>query len=161
MGEDGRRLGRRAAAVLEHASEPGEPAGEARGARAADDGVLRAGAPQRADALGRASRLIANDRGRHAASRIAVTPMPPAVHTEIKPRPRPRSRRSFASVARIRVPVAAKGWPTATLPPLLLSLPRSIDPMARSRPSRSRQNFSDSQAFSVTSVCAANASWIS
>ena len=46
--------GRRAAAVLEHASEPREPAGEARRARAADDGVLRAGAPQRADALDRA-----------------------------------------------------------------------------------------------------------
>ena len=30
---------------------------------------------------------------------MAVTPMPPAVQTEMSPRPRPRSRKSFASVA--------------------------------------------------------------
>ena len=78
---------------------------------------------------------------RHAASRIAVTPMPPAVHTEIKPRPRPRCCKSFASAPTSRVPVAANGWPTATLPPFTLSFARSIDPIARSRPSLSRQNF--------------------
>ena len=58
----------------------------------------------------------------------------------------PASAAAFAAAAsraspRIRVPVAANGWPTATLPPLTLSLLRSIEPIARSRPSRSRQNL--------------------
>jgi hypothetical protein len=92
---------------------------------------------------------------------IAVTPMPPAVHTEMSPRPDPRSSRSLASVATMRAPVAANGWPTATLLPLTLSFARSIAPSGRSSPSRSRQNFSYSQAFSVHSTCAAKASWIS
>ncbi len=42
-----------------------------------------------------------------------------------------------------------------------VELERSIEPSGASRPSRSRQNFSDSHAFSVASVCDANASWIS
>ena len=44
-----------------------------------------------------------------AASMIAVTPMPPAVQTEIRPRPLPFSERSFAITATILAPVAAKG----------------------------------------------------
>ena len=36
-------------------------------------------------------RMAGNPRFRYAASRMAVTPMPPAVQTEIRPRPRPRS----------------------------------------------------------------------
>ena len=42
-------------------------------------------------------------------SRIAVTPMPPAVHTEMRPRFALFSSRIFASVATMRVPVAANG----------------------------------------------------
>ena len=42
-------------------------------------------------------------------STIAVTPMPPAVQTDTRPRPPPASSRSFAIVASILAPVAAKG----------------------------------------------------
>ncbi len=42
-------------------------------------------------------------------STIAVTPIPPAVQMEISPRPLPRAASSFASVARMRAPVAANG----------------------------------------------------
>lgn len=42
-------------------------------------------------------------------STIAVTPMPPAVQIEIRPRPEPFSSSSFASVATMRAPVAANG----------------------------------------------------
>src|SRR6185436_12067217 len=94
-------------------------------------------------------------------SMMAVTPMPPAVQTEISPRPDPRVASSLASVPTIRAPVAANGWPTATEPPLTLSLARSIEPSGAASPSRSRQNLSDSQALSVQSTCAAKASWIS
>ena len=68
---------------------------------------------------------------------------------------------ALASVAMMRAPVAAKGWPIASEPPLTLSFERSIDPSGASSPSRSRQNAGDSQAFSVHSTCAAKASWIS
>ena len=43
VAENGRRLGQRSAAVHEHASGPGEPAGAARRARATDDAVLPRG----------------------------------------------------------------------------------------------------------------------
>ena len=42
-------------------------------------------------------------------SKIAVTPIPPAVQIEINPRPEPFCASSFASVATIRAPVAANG----------------------------------------------------
>lgn len=46
----------------------------------------------------------------HQRSRIAVTPCPPAAQTEISPRPgASRSASSFARVATMRAPVAAKG----------------------------------------------------
>src|SRR5260221_690075 len=93
-----------------------------------------------------------------ARSTMAVTPMPPAVHTEISPRrARASLARSFASAARMRPPVAAKGWPRATLPPLTLILAGSMAPSGARRPSRSRQNSGDSQAFSVHSIGAAKA----
>ena len=57
--------------------------------------------------------------------------------------------------------VAAKGWPAARLPPLTLSLLRSIEPRGLSRPRRSLQNFGSSHALRVHSTCAAKASWIS
>ena len=41
--------------------------------------------------------------------------MPPAVHTEIRPRWPPSLCKSLASTAKIRAPVAAKGWPKAIL----------------------------------------------
>ena len=45
--------------------------------------------------------------------------MPPAVHTEISPRfAVDDSDSCLASCATIRVPVAANGWPMATLEPL-------------------------------------------
>jgi hypothetical protein len=68
---------------------------------------------------------------------------------------------SFAVVARMRAPVAAKGWPIATLPPLTLRRARSMVPSGALRPSRSRQNSADSQAFMMHSGTAAKASWIS
>lgn len=61
-------------------------------------------------------------------SRMAVTPMPPAVQMEMSPRPLPFCTSNFASVATMRAPVAANGCPIATLPPLMLSLARSIGP---------------------------------
>jgi len=56
--------------------------------------------------------------------------MPPAVQTVTRPRPLPRAASSFASVPTSRAPVAANGWPIATLPPLTLSFARSIEPSA-------------------------------
>ena len=67
-------------------------------------------------------------------SSIAHTPKPPAVQIEMSPRPAPRSSSSRASVPTMRVPVAANGWPSATLLPTGLSLLRSMLPSA-SRPS--------------------------
>ena len=61
----------------------------------------------------------------------------------------------------MRPPVAANGWPAASDEPLTLSLVRSMAPSGASRPSRSRQNSSSSQAASVESTVAAKASWIS
>ncbi len=62
-----------------------------------------------------------------ARSTMAVTPMPPAVHTEISPRfACGSSSNSFAATARMRAPVAANGWPTAMLLPWRLSFARSI-----------------------------------
>ncbi len=69
-----------------------------------------------------------------------VTPMPPAVQTEISPRPPPRWASCLARVAMMRAPVAANGWPIATLPPLRFILLRSMLPRGALRPSRSRQN---------------------
>ncbi len=78
---------------------------------------------------------------------MAVTPMPPAVHTEISPRRAVAdSDNCLASCATMRVPVAANGWPMATLEPLTLSLARSMTPSGRSSPRRSLQYSGDSQA---------------
>ncbi len=55
-------------------------------------------------------------------SRIATTPWPPAAQIEISPRPPPRSLSSFARLPTIRPPVAAKGWPAASEPPLDVEL---------------------------------------
>ena len=60
-------------------------------------------------------------------SMMAATPMPPAVHTEISPRP-PCSASSLARLPTMRAPVAANGWPKARLEPLTLSLARSMAP---------------------------------
>ena len=79
----------------------------------------------------------------------------------ITPRPEPASLSCLASAATIRPPVAANGWPAASEPPLTFSFSRSTGPSGASRPSRSEQNTGSSQAASVQSTCAANASWIS
>src|SRR5437667_4796720 len=94
-------------------------------------------------------------------SRIAATPIPPAVQIEISPRPEPRSASCFASPATMRAPVAPNGWPTATLPPFGFIFARLIAPKGCVRLRRVRQYSSDSQAFRVQSTCAAKASWIS
>ena len=53
----------------------------------------------------------------------ATTPWPPAAQIEIRPRPLALlGRSSLASVATIRPPVAANGWPAASEEPLTLSL---------------------------------------
>ncbi|COV83600.1 Uncharacterised protein [Mycobacterium tuberculosis] len=67
----------------------------------------------------------------------------------------------MAVCAKIRPPVAAKGCPAANDDPLTLSLDRSIDPSAASRPSRRLQYSSDSHAARCASTTEANASWIS
>ena len=72
-------------------------------------------------------------------SKMAATPMPPAVQIEIRPLWPPPLCRSLAKTARIRAPVAAKGCPKAIDDPLTLSFARSIDPKAWLRPSRRRQ----------------------
>ena len=94
-------------------------------------------------------------------SRIATTPWPPAAQMEMTPRPPPRSCSALAREATMRPPVAAKGWPAPSEPPLTFSLSRGTVPSASSRPSCSRQNTGSSQAASVVSTCEANASWIS
>src|ERR1700751_2592104 len=66
-------------------------------------------------------------------STIATTPRPPAAQIEIRPRPPLFSSMILARVARMRPPVAAKGWPAARLPPLMLSLALSIEPSGWSR----------------------------
>ena len=84
------------------------------------------------------------------------------MQTEIRPRFAVGGSAScFASDATIRVPVAANGCPMATLEPFTLSLARSMLPSGWSSPSFSLQYSGDSQALSVHSTCAANASWIS
>ena len=45
----------------------------------------------------------------HTTSRIAATPIPPAVQMEINPRPLPFSKSILASEPTILAPVAAKG----------------------------------------------------
>ena len=81
---------------------------------------------------------------------------------EMSPRlPGPFSWSIFARVATMRPPVAAKGWPAASEEPLTLSRDRSMAPRGFSRPSRSVQNASSSQALSVDRTVEAKASWIS
>src|SRR5690606_9752321 len=105
-------------------------------------------------------------RGVDQASRIAVTPCPPAAQMEIRPRTGLPVSCFFscsilASEATIRAPVAANGWPAASDEPLTLSLLRSIEPSGASSPSLPLQYSSDSNAWSVASTTEANASWIS
>src|SRR5207249_9852646 len=82
--------------------------------------------------LGRARHT--GDLELHAASRMATTPWPPAAQMEIRPRPDPFCARSFARVATMRPPVAAKGWPTASDEPLTFSRARSIGPSGFDNP---------------------------
>src|SRR6185312_5467028 len=88
------------------------------------------------------------------ASRIAVTPWPPAAQMEIRPRTGLPvsfffSASCLASWATMRPPVAANGWPAASDEPLTFSLDRSIEPSGASRPRRPLQYSGDSQAASV------------
>src|SRR2546425_6525986 len=50
-------------------------------------------------------------------SRIAATPIPPAVQIEISPRPEPRSASCLAGSATMRAPEVSNGCPPATLQP--------------------------------------------
>jgi hypothetical protein len=100
---------------------------------------------------------------RQARSRIAVTPMPPAVQTEIRPRFAPAAFRRAASRAAptMRVPVAANGWPYRDAAALDVEL-RAVDGAQRLVAAEAlAAELGDSQAFSVHSTCAAKASWIS
>src|SRR3546814_20137960 len=54
-------------------------------------------------------------------SRIATTPMPPAVQIDTRQRPPPRCCSSFAAAAPMHATVAAKGLPVASEEPSLLS----------------------------------------
>ena len=69
------------------------------------------------------------ESGRHYFSTMAVTPMPPAVQTEIRPRPEPRSSSMLRQRRREcgrRLP--RTDGPIAMLPPLMFSLSRSMRP---------------------------------
>src|ERR1041384_2031226 len=92
---------------------------------------------------------------------VGLPPLPPAAQMEMSARPAARSASCLAAVMTMRAPVAANGWPSATLEPFGLSFARSIEPSGASRPRRLRQYSADSQALRVQSTCAANASWIS
>src|SRR5690606_18314820 len=94
------------------------------------------GAPTREGTAARsgAARLRPDQR-----SRIATTPMPPAVQIETRARPPPRSFSCLAAVATMRAPVAAKGWPAASEEPTGLIFAGSMRPSGASRPRRLRQ----------------------
>jgi MFS family permease len=72
-------------------------------------------------------------------SRIATTPMPPAVQIDTRHRPPPRCFNSFAAVATMRAPVAANGCPAASDEPFGLIFAGSMRPIGASRPRRLRQ----------------------
>ncbi len=91
-------------------------------------------------------------------SRIAETPIPPAVHIDINPFPLPFWFSIFAKDGTILPPVAAKGWSIARELPFTLILLVSTEPKAESRPRFSLQNLGSSHAFNVHNTCAANAS---
>ena len=100
--------------------------------------------------------------GPQAASRIAVTPMPPAVQTDSNARPRPqllqqlRGRRDYSSAG------GGERMADRNAPALHVELGAIDRAERRARYlSACGKTPSDSQAFSVASVCAANASWIS
>ena len=103
----------------------------------------------------------ANGLAGHQRSRIATTPMPPAVQIDTRQRPPPRCCSSLAAVATMRAPVAANGCPVASDEPLMLIFAGSMRPSGASSPSRVLQYSSLSHARSVHSTCAAKASWIS
>src|SRR5207237_4030061 len=94
----------------------------------------------------------------HAASRMATTPWPPAAQIEMSPPPDPSSASSLASVATMRPPVAANGWPAASEEPVTFRRERSIGPSDCDRPRRSLENAGSSQAFNVASTVDAKAS---
>src|SRR5690606_16076349 len=110
--------------------------------------------------------ILAGAPARHARrvaqrSRIATTPIPPAVQIDTRARPPPRSLSCLAAVAMMRTPITANGWPVASDDPTGLSLAGAIRPSGAGRPRRLRQYSSLSHARSVHSTWAAKASWIS
>ena len=60
-----------------------------------------------------------------------------------------------------RTPVAPNGWPMAIEPPVTLKRSKSTTPSGSLRPSSSRANFFEANAFMLERICEANASCIS
>src|SRR5690606_5833701 len=59
---------------------------------------------------------------RYTVSTITASPWPPPPHNAATPLPPPRRRRSSTVVPTSRAPVHPIGWPSATAPPLGLTL---------------------------------------
>ena len=121
----------------------------------------------------RGGQLLAEAGGDERGVAVAVRHVRPPRGSRRRPgRRRRRSRSGPASPAPSRG-AAWPGWrrcarrsrrtggPAASDEPVTLRRERSMAPSGASRPSRSRQNSSSSQAARVESTVAANASWIS
>src|SRR3984957_1513015 len=86
-------------------------------------------------------------------------PCPPPMHSVAMPRLVPNRFIALTRCSTMRLPLQPTGWPRLMAPPSTLSLARSMDPAAPSRPRISRQNLSSFQAARHPSTCVANASF--
>src|SRR6267143_4685356 len=100
--------------------------------------------------------------GRHSACSSATVPSPPSAQMLTTARLPPGiAASSFTACERMRAPVAPNGWPSATEPPWGLSRSHGNLPRFASTPAFSRRKLALSNAATLHSTCAANASWIS
>src|SRR3984957_20392803 len=88
-------------------------------------------------------------------------PCPPPMHSVAMPRLVPNRFIALTRCSTMRLPLQPTGWPRLMAPPSTLSLARSMDPAAPSRPRISRQNLSSFQAARHPSTCVAKASFSS
>src|SRR5690606_3113847 len=94
----------------------------------------------------------------HARSRTTAAASPPAAQRVTRPNCPPRRRSSLRVLRTISPPGAAKGCPSATEPPLTLSLSSSTAPTGSERPSFSAAKRRECQAWRIESTTAAKAS---
>src|SRR5881296_360107 len=81
-------------------------------------------------------------------SRTQAAPRPPAAQMEISAVFSPFSSSSRSAWCTRRAPVAAKGWPSAMLPPRGFSFSSGTSPMGSAPPRCSSANFFELQAWS-------------